>query len=125
VKVTREQLAAAIATVLTLVPEDDGSAEMELRGRLAKRYATVRPFLALLGESNALSAATGGKQVLRAARRLSALSRRRVKERPLLPREIDSSIVPAMWRKTVFANKDLPQGAVDRDAYVVCVLELL
>jgi TnpA family transposase len=124
-QVTREQLAAAIATVLALVPEDDGSAEAELRERLAKRYATVRPFLALLGESNALSAAPGGKRVLKAVRRLPALARRRVKEKPLLPREVDAGLVPKIWRRAVFENKDLAQGAVDRDAYVVCVLELL
>ncbi len=28
-------------------------------------------------------------------------------------------------KRAVFANADLPQGAVDRDAYVVCVLEAL
>ncbi|MGI5291994.1 hypothetical protein ACQEVF_53015 [Nonomuraea polychroma] len=33
--------------------------------------------------------------------------------------------MPPYWRKAVYANKDLPQGAVDRDAYVVCVLEQL
>jgi hypothetical protein len=56
---------------------------------------------------------------------LPALSRRRVKERPLLPREVDGELVPAMWRRAVFSNTKLPQGAVDRDAYVVCVLEQL
>lgn len=53
------------------------------------------------------------------------LSRRRVGQRPLLPREIDAGLVPAVWRKAVFANANLPEGAVDRDAYVVCVLEQL
>lgn len=85
----------------------------------------MRPFLSLLGESNALGAAQGGKRILKAVRRLPALSRRRVKERPLLPREVDSELVPAMWRRAVFSNAKLPQGAVDRDAYVVCVLEQL
>lgn len=33
--------------------------------------------------------------------------------------------MPAHWRKAVYANTELPQGAVDRDAYVVCVLEQL
>ena len=27
------------------------------------------------------------------------------------------------WKRAVYANLDLPTGAVDRDAYVVCVLE--
>lgn len=66
-----------------------------------------------------------GKRILKGVRRLPALSRRRVKERPLLPREVDAELVPTMWRRAVFSNAKLPQGAVDRDAYVVCVLEQL
>ncbi|GAA2651628.1 hypothetical protein GCM10010307_61670 [Streptomyces vastus] len=54
-----------------------------------------------------------------------ALSRRQVTKKPLLMREVDDKVVPPYWRKAVYANKDLPQGAVDRDAYVVCVLEQL
>ncbi|MFH7340594.1 Tn3 family transposase (plasmid) [Streptomyces sp. KHY 26] len=45
--------------------------------------------------------------------------------KPLLPREVDDKLVPPAWRKAVYANPDLPQGPVDRDAYVVCVLEQL
>lgn len=58
-------------------------------------------------------------------RRLPALARRRVKDRPLLPREVDAELVPAMWKRAMFSNTKLVQGAVDRDAYVVCVLEQL
>jgi hypothetical protein len=45
--------------------------------------------------------------------------------KPLLPREVDDKLVPSAWRKAVYASPDLPPGAVDRDAYVVCVLERL
>lgn len=58
-------------------------------------------------------------------RRLPALSRRLAKHRPLLPREVDAELVPAMWKRAVFYNAKLPQGAVDRAAYVVCVREQL
>jgi TnpA family transposase len=58
-------------------------------------------------------------------RRLPELSRRQVSKKPLLPKEIDAALVTASWKRTVYANPDLPQGAVDRDAYVVCVLEHL
>lgn len=78
------------------------------------RYNTVRPFLSLLGESDALGAAPAGRRVLKAVRRLPALSRRRMKDRPLLPREVDAELVPGMWRRTVFSNAKIPQGAVDR-----------
>ncbi len=52
----------AAATVVSLVPEDEGSAEIALRAALATRYATVRPFLSLLGESKALDTASAGKR---------------------------------------------------------------
>lgn len=68
----------AIALVEELVPDDDGSADSAMRAALAGRYNTVRPFLALLGESAALHAAPGGEQVLAAVRALPDLARRRV-----------------------------------------------
>ncbi|MCX5589457.1 hypothetical protein OHA91_39050 [Streptomyces erythrochromogenes] len=89
---------------------------------MTTRYKTVRPFLALLGESKALAASTGGARVLAGVKRLPALARR-VKDKPLLPREVDEKLVPAAWRKAVYANAGLPQGSVDRDAYVVCATQ--
>ncbi|MGA6152067.1 DUF4158 domain-containing protein [Stenotrophomonas sp. NPDC087984] len=121
----RAALSSAAVTVVSLVPEDDNTVETALRGALALRYNTVKPFLSLLGESKALDAAPAGRRILTGVQRLPALSRRKVGEKPLLPREIDEKLVPAHWRKAVYANTDLPQGAVDRDAYVVCVLEQL
>ena len=85
----------------------------------------MRPFVRLLGESDALSAALGGRRVLAAVRTLPALARRRVGQRPLLPADIDTDLVPPAWRPAVYANRALDAGAVDRDAYVVCVLEQL
>ena len=122
---TRAQVSSAVALIHVLVPEDDGLAESALRDKLAGRYNTVRPFLSLLGDSNALGAAQGGKRILAAVRKLPALSRRRVKDQPLLPKEIDSELVPVIWKRAVYSNADLRPGAVDRDAYVVCVLEQL
>ncbi|GAA0902367.1 hypothetical protein GCM10009574_091000 [Streptomyces asiaticus] len=123
--VPRTAVAGAVATVEALVPEDDGSAEAAMREKPGLRYNAVRPFLSLLGESDALGAAPAGRRILKAVRRLPALSRRRVKDRLLLSREVDAELVPAMWKRAVFTGAKLPQGAVDRDAYVVCVLEQL
>lgn len=61
-------VAGAVATVEALVPEDDGSAEAAMREKLALRYNTVRPFLSLLGESDALGAAPAGRRILKAGR---------------------------------------------------------
>ncbi len=95
----RAELSSAAATVVSLVPEDDDSAESAMRSALALRYNTVRPFLSLLGESSMLGAATGGRRVLTGVQRLPALARRRVSEKPLLPREIDDKLVPPAWRR--------------------------
>ena len=61
----RATLSSAAAMVVSLVPEDDNTAETALRGALALRYNTVKPFLSLLGETPALGAATGGMRILR------------------------------------------------------------
>jgi hypothetical protein len=79
----------------------------------------------MLGESGALAAAPGGRRILKAVRTLPVLVRRRVGQRPLCPSDIDADLVPPVWRPAVYANRALPTGAVDRDAYVVCVLEQL
>ncbi|MDX3225445.1 hypothetical protein PV419_06930 [Streptomyces sp. ME19-01-6] len=100
----RAALSSAAATVVSLVPENDDTAETALRGALALRYNTVKPFLSLLGETSALGAVTGGMRVLTGVRRLPALSRRKVSEKPLLPREIDDKLVPPHWRKAVYAR---------------------
>ncbi|MFG2873976.1 Tn3 family transposase [Streptomyces sp. NPDC048337] len=121
----RAQISSAASLVASLVPDGDGGAEAAMREALSGRYNTVRPFLSLLGDTRMLGAAPAGERVLAAVRRLPALSRRRVDEKPLLKREVDDKVVPPHWRKAVYANKDLPQGAVDRNAYVVCVLEQL
>ncbi|WP_407670159.1 DUF4158 domain-containing protein [Nonomuraea solani] len=85
--VSKEQVLAALGQVEELVPEEDGdgSAEAALRAALADKYNTVRPFLKLLGESKALGAAAGGRQVLAAVRCLPELARRQVGKKPLLP----------------------------------------
>ncbi|MFJ2893540.1 Tn3 family transposase [Streptomyces sp. NPDC087218] len=121
----RAAVMTAAATVVSLVPEDENSAEVAMRAALANRYATVRPFLALLCESKALDAASAGKRVLAGVRGLPTLARRKTGGKPLLPREVDDKLVPPAWRKAVYANPDLPQGAVDRDAVEENVLAAL
>ncbi|WTO41785.1 DUF4158 domain-containing protein [Streptomyces chartreusis] len=63
----RAQLWSAAATVASLVPEDDDSAEIAIREALTNRYNTVKPFLSLLGDTKMLGAATEGKRILAAA----------------------------------------------------------
>ena len=119
----RSVLLDAIGLVEELVPDDDGSAASAMRAALVGRYNTVRPFLPLLGDSPALHAAPAGEPVLAAVRGFPELARRRVAQKPLDADEIDAELVTPAWRRAVYANPDLPPDTVDRDAYVVCVLE--
>jgi hypothetical protein len=113
---SRAKVAGAVATVTELVPEDDGGADIALRVALTERYRTVRPSLSMLGESPAVLAAVAA---------LPTLVALRVASKPLQPSDINPTVVPPMWHRAVYSNPDLPAGAVDRDAYVVCVLEQL
>ncbi|ETA03452.1 hypothetical protein ThrDRAFT_01198 [Frankia casuarinae] len=116
----RERVLEAAALVEELVPGDAGL-ETVMRAELARRYGTVRPFLLLLAEALPLAATGDGQPVLDAVRLLPNLvGRRRIR-----PDEVDIDLVPPVWRRAVLANPTLPAGTVDRDGYVLCVLEQL
>ena len=120
----REQVTAAAALVDELVP-DDYSGEAAMREALAAKYGVVRPFLESLAEALPLQATPAGQDLLREVRRLPDLARRRTSVRPLTHADVAEAVVMPAWRRAVFTNPDLPAGAVDRDAYVLCVLEQL
>jgi len=120
-EVPRDQLAAAVATVEELAPDDDGDRDAGARAELVNRYATVRPFLPMLTEVLPLGASEAGRVVLAAARTLPELAGRKRVRRD----EVDEALVSGAWRRLVFANPDLPQGVVDHRAYALCVLERL
>jgi TnpA family transposase len=120
----REEVLGAVAAVEELVP-DDAAEGAAMREALTARYGVVRPFLELLAEALPLQAAPVGQKLLDEVRRLPELARRRVKARHLRRDEVHASLVPAAWQRAVYRNRDLPGGAADRDAYVLCILEQL
>lgn len=125
---TREQISGALAVVDELVPDDDNGADAAMRVALGERYRTVRPFLALLAGSPSLAASAGGTRLLAAVKALPDMAARKVTLKPMLADEIDEiddALVPGMWKRAVYANPQLPAGSVDRNAYVLCVLEQL
>lgn len=122
---SKEKILEAVTTVTELVPDDDGSVETAMRVALAEKYRTVRPILALLAGTRSLAASPAGEPILAAVKMLPELAGRRTRIKPVLPDEIDESLVPPVWRRAIFANPNLPAGTVDRDAYVLCVLEQL
>jgi Tn3 transposase DDE domain len=118
--VPRERLAAAVAAVDELAPDADDDADAGQRAELVKRYATVRPFLAMLADVVPLAATDAGQPVLAAVRGLAGLAgRKRVRRE-----EVVEEVVTGSWRRLVFANNsELPAGAVDHRACALCVLE--
>ena len=118
--VPRDRLAAAVATVEELAP-DDGHPDAGTRTEMVNRYATVRLFLPMLTEVLPLGATDAGRAVLAAAQTLpELLGRKRVRGG-----QVDEALVTGSWRRLVFANPDLPEGVVDHRAYALCVLDRL
>jgi len=120
-EVPRDRLAAAVATVEELAPDDEGDRDAGARAELVNRYATVRPFLPMLTEVLPLGASDAGRAVLAAARTLPEFAGRKRVRRD----QVDEALVSGSWRRLVFANPDLPEDVVDHRAYALCVLERL
>jgi TnpA family transposase len=123
--VSREQLAAAVETVLELLPlpsaQDDN--DLDWRIELAGRYGTVRPFVEMLAAVIPWGATAAGAPVVAA---LKALPKVMAARRPGAGhiREFDA-LVAGSWRRLVFGNPKLEPPLIDRPAYVFCILEAL
>ncbi len=113
-----DRLASAVATVDDLVRDAD-DVDADQRVELVKRYATVRPFISVLGEVVPFGASGDGTAVLTALRGLKQLAaRRRIEDDDVI-----NEVVTGSWRRLVFANPELAPGTVDYRAYTMCVLE--
>jgi SAM-dependent methyltransferase len=120
---SREEVAAAVATVTELVPDED-SWEADNRAAIAARYGVVRPFVRLLATVLPLQAAPAGRELLAEIHRLPELLSRRISQKPLGEADLNMNLVTGTWRRAVLANPAL-DGAADRDAYVMCLLTQL
>jgi TnpA family transposase len=119
---SRAEVVGAANVVVELVP-DDSAGETAMRQRLAGKYQSVRPFLVLLAEALPMGSTSAAADLLAEVRRLPDLARRRVSQKPLREAEVNEDLVPRLWQRAVFANPALLPGEVDRDAYVLCILE--
>ncbi len=114
----RDLIADAVARVRELVPDESG-ADGAMHGQMARRFRTVAPFLRLLATTIPWGAMPAGQRVLDALAALDGLRGRR----KVRPEEVDAELVPPAWHAAVFGRAD--EVEVDRDAWVVCVLEQL
>jgi TnpA family transposase len=119
--VPRDQLAAALAVIAELVPDDGGDGDAEWRRELVARYGTVRGFIGLLVEVIDFGAAGAGAEVVKALRQLPELTGRK----KIGAEEVARDLVTGSWRRLVFADPVRKLGPVDKAAYSFCVLELL
>lgn len=119
--VPREQLAEAIATIATFVPDEDADSDAEWRAQLVARYGTVRSFIRLLVEVIDFGAVDAAAPVITALRQLPEL----IGRKKIGSGEVAGELVTGSWRRLVFANPNQPDGAVNKAAYSFCILEHL
>jgi hypothetical protein len=125
---SRVRLRDAMDRVGELAEPDDAGADGAWRAAVVDRYATVRGFVQMLCQVIAFDATADGRPVLTAMAalggHLDARPNVRVPRGYLDERHVNLQIVPAGWWQRLVFPADRPQGTVDRDAYVFCVLEL-
>ncbi|MGH3755630.1 MAG: DUF4158 domain-containing protein [Pseudonocardiaceae bacterium] len=123
--VSRRELRAAVAAVTDSVPPPDADRDGEFRAGLVDKIATVRGFLPLLCEHIEFGSTQAANPVLTAMKDIGPLIKPvgPPSRKPLSRQAIDPSVVTGSWKRLVFDKPGLPAGAVDRSAYVICVLE--
>jgi Tn3 transposase DDE domain len=88
-----------------------------------ERYATVRPFIALLGDVVPWGATEAGAPVIAALEALPTV----VARRKPAPAHIDARLLTdGTWKRLVLGNPELaPAGLIDKSAWTFCVLDTL
>ncbi|MEH0973849.1 Tn3 family transposase [Micromonospora sp. CPCC 205546] len=125
---SRARLRAAVDGVAEMIPPSGADPDGQWRAAVVERFNTVRPFLRLLSEVIEFGATADARRVLDAMRSLPQILDTRPSER--IPkgwadaRKVDVDLVPGGWWQRLVFPKGRPEGTVDRNAYVFCVLEL-
>ncbi|GGQ35927.1 transposase [Streptosporangium pseudovulgare] len=119
--VPRDKLASAVETVAAFVPTTDDDAAAEWRAELVKRYRTVQGFIELLLEVIRFRAVEAGTPVLAMVRTAAAMAKSR---RRYAPSDIAAheELITGSWRPLVYRNPDLPEGHIDKAAFVLCAV---
>jgi hypothetical protein len=99
------------------VPPDSDDEGVK-RAQLATRIATVTGFLKTLTGVIEFGSNADARAVLGEMQRMPELLR----SRKLTSADVDRSLIGGSWKRLVFAAPGLPDGAVDKNAYVFCVL---
>ncbi|MGX6606583.1 Tn3 family transposase [Micromonosporaceae bacterium Da 78-11] len=126
-RVSRAELRAAVANLAEVAPPPDAEPHGEWRAALVERYPVVRQFLPKLCTIVEFGATAEAAAVLYAVNDLpELLTARPTKKVPtgfLDARRVAVDLVPAGWWRQLVFIPGRPEGTVDRNAYVFCVLE--
>ena len=118
-------LRAAVDSITAILPPQVDP-DSEWRSALSRRYPLARKFLRLLVETVEFGATAQAAPVLEAFKALPDLldagATKRVPAGYLDARKVAVDLVPAGWTAQVFPT-GRPEGTVDRNGYVFCVLE--
>jgi TnpA family transposase len=125
---SKEKVRAVVERVEASAPPAGTDSQGAWRAGVVERYATVRPFVKVLCEVIEFGATADAAPVLTAMRDLPALldakATKRVPHGYLDARRVDVDLVPGGWWKSLVFTPGRPEGTVDRNGYVFCVLEL-
>jgi hypothetical protein len=124
-RVSRADLRTAVAHVTEVLPPPEADPDGDLRAALVDKIATVRGFLPMLCEHIDFGATVQATPVLTAMRGVGGLIKASgpPSKRPLSRAAVDASLVTGSWKRLVFGNPSSANSAVDRSAYLICVLE--
>jgi TnpA family transposase len=125
---SRARLRTAVEGVQEFIPPPGADPDGQWRATVVERYATVRGFVKMLCRVIEFEATADAQKVLTAMRDLPGLLDARPTERVpkdyLDARRVSVDLVPGGWWQRLVFRKGRPEGTVDRNAYVFCVLEL-
>jgi hypothetical protein len=125
---SRAKIRAAVAGRAQITPPPLAGADGAWRTTVLARYNSVRGFVKMLCQSIPFGATTDAQRVLQTmedlAQLLDSKPTVRVPNGYLDARKVDVQLVPAGWWQKLVFGTDRPEGTVDRNAYVFCVLEL-
>jgi len=125
---SRARLRAAVEGVQEFIPPPGADPDGQWRAAVVERYATVRGFVEMLCRVIEFEATADAQKVLTAMRDLPGLldarPSGRVPKDYLDVRRTRVDLVPGGWWQWLVFPGGRPEGTVDRNAYVFCVLEL-
>jgi hypothetical protein len=125
---SRARRRAAVEGVQEFIPPPDADPDGQWRAMVVERYATVRGFVKILCRVIDFEATADAQKVLTAMRDLPGLldarPTGRVPKDYLDARRVSVDLVPGGWWQRLVFPRGRPEGTLDRNAYVFCVLEL-